>query len=173
MGTLSSDLKAHGHGVMVHADGRLLRGEWTNGTLAHGSITYPTTSIYKGMLNDGRPHGTGTYTTVQPDKLRLTLKFTQACNLFNVGENLYRLRISLTLKNMPDIDQQPKVYYSNAFEIQERHPATNNVKKSDAVIGSVDRMIRKYEYYGPGQTCLLCGHTHHEPSCPFNTYTKI
>lgn len=58
-GELHHDQK-HGHGTMKFADGRVFVGEYANGEMTEGKMTYRDGSTYQGFWKDGMRHGRGT-----------------------------------------------------------------------------------------------------------------
>lgn len=66
--SLSFDMSAHhralwllsdGHGIMKFADGRTFEGEYINGQMIEGKMTYQDGSTYSGSWVDGMRHGRG------------------------------------------------------------------------------------------------------------------
>ena len=58
-GNINSDNEPHGYGVINYADDTLFQGEWSNGKITSGKMTFPDGVTYEGEFKDDLRNGKG------------------------------------------------------------------------------------------------------------------
>ena len=65
-GFVNSDNEPNGYGIMIYSEGISIEGEWSNGNIKIGKMTFPDGVIYEGEFKNNQRHGKGI--VMNPDK---------------------------------------------------------------------------------------------------------